>query len=134
MHQCICSDYPSGHFFRSRTARYVHQSELEPLDHEEIEIPDSFMETGEGSENGKVFLYISQLKKRILIDTFDIDSTPAQNITTEGNDTVAIGDDISNEQGSGDELPEDLLDKTEMDSGSTLLKLISLFSTNIVYR
>jgi hypothetical protein len=92
------------------------------------------METGEGSENGKVFLYISQLKKRILIDTFDIDSTPAQNITTEGNDIVAIGDDISNEQGSADELLEDLLDKTEMDSGSTLLKLISLFSTNIAYR
>jgi hypothetical protein len=64
---------------------------------------------------------------------FDIDSTLDQNITPEGNDTVAIGDEISNEQGGTDELLEDLSDDMEMDSGSAFLKHV-LFSTNIVYR
>jgi hypothetical protein len=120
MHQCICSDYPSGHFYRSKSALYNHQRALRRLDHENMEPDEDF-------DDSKVLLHIYQLKIRILIDVFDIDSTPAQNITPEENDTLAIGDDISNNQSSADEPLEDLSDNMEMDSGSTLLKHIPCF-------
>jgi hypothetical protein len=53
-HRCICSEYPSGHFFRSKSALYNHRREqdLHRLDYEDIEIPDS-IETGEDFEDGK---------------------------------------------------------------------------------
>src|ERR1700740_3740191 len=62
MHQCICSDYPSGHFFRSKSVLYNHRRTLVRLGHE---IPDPTIETGENFEDGMVFLYFSQLKIRI---------------------------------------------------------------------
>jgi hypothetical protein len=62
---------------------------------------------------------------------FDIDySTSAQDINPEENDTTAMGDDISSEQGTD----EPVEDNVEMGSGSTFLKHIPLFLTNIVYR
>jgi hypothetical protein len=84
-------------------------------------------------EGGKVsFLHVSQLKIRILIDEFDVGSLDIT-FELEENNVAAIGNDISNEQlpidnayeqyTAADEMLEELLDTTEMDSGSKLLNM-----------
>jgi len=124
IYRCVCSNYSSGHFFRTKSALYNHRRAFSG--------PDEIIETGEDLEGGKgSFLHVSQLKIRILIDEFDVGySTPAQDIAfeLEGNDVAAISNDISNEQyTAADEMLEELSDITEMDSGSKFPKHISLF-------
>ena len=130
IYRCVCSNYSSGHFFRTKSALYNHRRAFSG--------PDEIIETGEDLEGGKgSFLHVSQLKIRILIDEFDVGySTPAQDIAfeLEGNDVAAISNDISNEQPTNneqytaaDEMLEELSDITEMDSGSKFPKHISLF-------